>query len=242
MPIFRQLFVSCLCLAALSETPAHAEPELNSAQMLIGLTQTFLEQKVESYLQASNIEGRSEISINRLDGRLRLAPCEQTPNLRLEHPAQPIGRVTVRVRCDGASPWTIFVPAQVKLYRAIVISTRPLKRQSVLQPADLQLSERDVGLLGQGYLTDLEQAIGHKLTRPLMSDQVVAPSAIEQAELVRRGDQVMISAGGTGMSVKMPGEALSDGAQGIQIRVRNLSSGRIIKARVVAAGQVEVDL
>ena len=229
-------------MVALSGISAQADSDPSSAQMIIGITQTFLERQTERYLQSGAIAGRTEISISRLDGRLRLAPCEQPPALRLEHPAQPVGRVTVRVRCDGASPWTIFVPAQIKLFRPIVISTRPLKRHSVLQSSDVHLIERDVGLLGQGYLTDLNQVIGHKLTRTLISDQVVSPAAIAQAELVRRGDQVMISAAGSRMSVRMSGEALSDGAQGVQIRVRNLSSGRIIKARVVAPGQVEVEL
>lgn len=44
------------------------------------------------------------------------------------------------------------------------------------------------------------------------------------------------------INVKMPGEALSDGAPGQQIRVRNLRSQRIIKARVIEPGTVEVNM
>jgi flagella basal body P-ring formation protein FlgA len=38
----------------------------------------------------------------------------------------------------------------------------------------------------------------------------------------------------------MPGEALSDGGFNEQIRVKNLNSQRVIKANIVAPGQVEV--
>ncbi|PAV69111.1 hypothetical protein WR25_10278 [Diploscapter pachys] len=73
--------------------------------------------------------------------------------------------------------------------------TRPLKRESVIDESDVALRERDVGTLGPGYLTLLEQAVGMKLLRPTVLDQ---------------------------------------------IRVRNLNSKRVIKARVTGAGQVEV--
>lgn len=209
-------------------------------EQLIGTTHSFLELTVADYLQRSEIQGRHEIEINRLDPRLRLPLCDKELTVTLESPAQPIGRVTMRVRCDGSSPWTVFVPGQVRLYRDVVTAIRPLKREAVLSDMDVSLVERDVGLLNQGYLTSLKQAIGKKLTRPLQPDQVVAPGHVEQAEVIRKGDQVVISAHSGGMSVRMPGEALSDGAIGKQISVRNQRSKRIVKARVIGPGQVEV--
>ena len=207
---------------------------------LIGAAQTFLEVAVVDYLQRSDISGRHEIEINRLDPRLRLPVCDKDLTTTLESPAEPIGRVTLRVRCDGSSPWTIFVPAQVRLYREVVTATRPLKRASVIGEYDVTLAERDVGLLNHGYLTSVQQAIGQKLTRPVRPDQELTPVYVEQAEVIRRGDQVVISAKTGTINVRMPGEALSDGALGRQINVRNQRSQRIIKARVTGPGQVEV--
>ena len=134
----------------------------------------------------------------------------------------------------------MFVPGQVHIYRQVVIVNRPLKRKSVLSPTDLVLVERDIGLLNQGFLTDPEQAAGKKLTRPVLPDQVLTAAHLEQAEVIRKGDQVVITARSASVSVRMPGEALSDGATGEQIRVRNQRSERVIKARVTGPGQVEV--
>jgi flagella basal body P-ring formation protein FlgA len=209
-------------------------------EQLIDAGEVFLEQAVGDYLQRSNIDGRHEIQINRLDPRLRLPLCGQPLTTTLESPAEPIGRVTLRVRCDSDAPWTVFVPGQVRLYREVVIANRPLKRDNLVSHADLILAERDVGLLNQGYLTALTQAIGKKLTRPLSPDQVLAPFHVQFADVIRKGDQVVISARSGGISVKMPGEALSDGTLGKQIRVRNQRSNRVIKARVIGPGQVEV--
>lgn len=209
-------------------------------EQLIGATASFLEQSVSEYLQRSEIQARHEIQINRLDPRLRLAACDKELTVTLESPAQPIGRVTTRVRCEGHSPWTVFVPAQVRLFRDVVIITRPLKRNSEIGPADISMIERDVGLLNQGYLTDPTQVIGKKLTRAMQSDQVVSPRHLALAEVIRKGDQVVISARSSTVGVRMPGEALSDGGVGEQISVRNLRSNRVVKARVLGPGQVEV--
>lgn len=238
---------SLRCLAVLPALMALGYSTLTTASVtlpdqLIGETQRFLEQAVEDYLQRSNIQARHEVQINRLDPRLRLPLCDQPLTTTLETPAEPVGRVTMRVRCDGAAPWTVFVPGQVRLYREVVTLVRPVKREGVLGEADIMLAERDVGLLNQGYLTEIEQAIGRKATRAMQPDQVLAPVHIRQAEVIRRGDQVVISARSGGINVRMPGEALSDGAIGKQISVRNQRSQRVVRARVTGPGQVEVSM
>ena len=197
---------------------------------------------MSEHLERSALEGRATVDVNRLDPRLRLTACEVPLSARLESPAQPVGRVTVRVQCEGARPWTVFVPAQVRLFRPVVVTNRPLQRQVVISASDVTLAERDVGLLTQGFLTDLEQAIGNKLARAVVADQALAPGFLLQAEVVAKGDQVVIVARTAGVAVRMPGEALSDGAQGQQIRVRNVASGRVIRARVTGPGQVEVGM
>lgn len=221
--------------------PARAD-NVTLPDLLIGVTQGFLEFTVEDYLATTQTPGRYEIQVNQLDPRLRMPMCDRELTASLESPAQPIGRVTVKVRCEGASPWTVFVPAQVKLFREVVVVTRPLKRTGIIGYDDVAMRERDISMITQSYLTSLDQALGQKLTRPMVADQVITLVHLEQAEVVRKGDQVVISASSGGLNVKMPGEALSNGGMSEQIRVKNLNSNRVIKARVTAPGQVEVAL
>ncbi|MNN49195.1 flagellar basal body P-ring biosynthesis protein FlgA [compost metagenome] len=168
--------------------------------------------------------------------------CDKELTATLESPAKPLGRVTVKVRCEGTSPWTVFVPAQVRLFRDVVTTTRPLRRTGIVEPGDVMLRERDISVITQGYLTSLDQAIGQRLTRPMVADQVITLVHLEQAEVIRKGDQVVITARSGTLSVKMPGEALSNGGMSEQIRVKNLNSQRVIKAQVTAPGQVEVSM
>jgi flagella basal body P-ring formation protein FlgA len=232
--------LSAVCLFN-AGSPALAD-SVTLPDLLIGVTQGFLEFTVEDYLATSQTQGRYEIQVNQLDPRLRMPLCDKELTATLESPAQPLGRVIVRVRCDGASPWTVFVPAQVRLFREVVTTTRPLKRTGIINPEDVTLRERDISQINQGYLTSVDQAIGQKLVRPMVSDQVITLVHMEQAEVVRKGDQVVISARSGTLNVRMPGEALSNGGMSEQIKVKNLNSQRVIKARVTAPGQVEVAL
>ncbi|MHC8304684.1 flagellar basal body P-ring formation chaperone FlgA [Pseudomonas sp. PB3P13] len=232
--------MSAVCLFN-AGSPALADP-VTLPDMLIGVTQGFLEFTVEDYLATSQTQGRYEIQVNQLDPRLRMPMCDKELTASLESPAKPLGRVTVKVRCEGSSPWTVFVPAQVRLFRDIVTTTRPLRRADIVQPEDVGLRERDISLISQGYLTTLDQAIGQRLTRPMVADQVITLVHLEQAEVIRKGDQVVITARSGTLSVRMPGEAMANGGMSEQIRVKNLNSKRVIKAQVTAPGQVEVSM
>jgi flagellar basal body P-ring formation protein FlgA len=242
IPRYRRVVCVWLALLALGAGTTARADNVTLPDLLIGVTQGFLEFTVEDYLATTQAPGRYEIQVNPLDPRLRMPMCDKELTATLESPAQPIGRVTVKVRCDGASPWTVFVPAQVKLFRDVVVVTRPLKRTGIIGFEDVALRQRDISSINQGYLTSVDQAVGQKLTRPMVTDQVITLVHLEQAEVIRKGDQVVISASSGGLTVKMPGEALSNGGMSEQIRVKNLNSNRVIKAQVMAPGQVEVAL
>lgn len=228
------LFVCALAIPNL-------QAETSSAKIIDTVT-TFLERETQNHLQQSKIQGRYSVEIGRLDSRLRMPGCTEPLNARLESPTQPVGRVTVKVRCDDHAPWSIFVSAHVHLFRDVVVSTRPLKRNALLNKADITMAERDVASLKLGYLTSIEEAVGSQLTRAIPADQPITPNQLRLPALIKRGDQVVISAISGVISVRMQGEALTDGGLGEQIRVRNLRSKKVIFARVTAAGQVEVDM
>lgn len=233
-----RFLTQCVALTIFFSASLSANPLI---EQLIGATTTFLEQEVESHLARSTREARYHIEVSRLDPRLRLPLCpEGALSASLESPAVPVGRVTTRLTCDSEVRWRLFVPAQVSLFQEVVVAVRPLARQGVISAQDVVLLERDTGLLGDAYMTDTAQAIGMRLRRPVQADTVISPNQLEQDEAVKRGDRVVISAANSQVAVRMPGEALEGGSTGSQIRVRNTRSGRIVNARIIAPGQVQV--
>ncbi len=180
------------------------------------------------------------IKVGRLGPRLRLRRCS-TPLAAFQPPGtRLLGNTTIGVRCDGHSPWTIYVPVQVQLFQPVAVTTRPLARGEVIRKGDFKMVKRDLGALKMGYITDSEQPVGMVVKRRIGVGTLLTPQLLEPPRLIKRGEQVTIVAKSEGLEIRASGKALMDGARGERIRVRNIRSKKVVEALVVAPGVVEV--
>lgn len=184
----------------------------------------------------------ARIELSQLDPRLRLGRCDLPLEAFFPAGARTQGNVTVGVRCTGASPWSIYVPARVQVYDQVVVAARPMSRGALLGVGDIEVREMDVTALAGGYLSSPEQAVGRMLRRNVQLGAAIGPGMVELPRIIRRGERVQILARSGGMEVRMEGEALEDGAKGEVIRVRNRSSRRSVEGLVAGPGTVEVRL
>jgi hypothetical protein len=76
---------------------------------------------------------------------------------------------------------------------------------------------------------------------PRRSSSAVLGNNLAAAPLVRAGQRVQLAEEVSGMRLSAPAVCLEAGSMGQRIRVRNVSSGRVVLARVRAAGQVAVE-
>lgn len=178
-----------------------------------------------------------EISVGRLDGRLRLPACTLPLETELPPGARPLGAVAVGVRCT-APGWSLFVPARVAVSRPVVVLAVSRPRGATLSGADLALEPRDLATLPGGYLTDPDELVGMTLRRPVQARTVLLPGHAAAPELVRRGERVILQAAGGAIAVQVEGEALAGGALGERVRVRNLATRRVVEGTVGGEGLV----
>ena len=113
-------------------------------------------------------------------------------------------------------------------------------RDAVLRPEDVTLAERDPDRLPQGYVTTPAEVAGMRLRRAVPAGSVVTPAMLVAVPLISSGQQVTLEAGGDDMHIRMAGEALADAGLGQRVRVRNLSSERVVEGIVRSAQVVEV--
>jgi flagella basal body P-ring formation protein FlgA len=85
----------------------------------------------------------------------------------------------------------------------------------------------------------LAQAQGQASSRALRSGQPLQPRWLLAPILVRRGESVVILARTGGVEVQAAGEALEAGRLRDAVRVRNVTTGKVIRAHVIEAGIVE---
>jgi flagella basal body P-ring formation protein FlgA len=187
-----------------------------------------------------DLQGRVEVKVGSLDSRLRLAECDLALETYDSPNALSGGRGVVGVRCEGSNPWKLYVPVRIAVFDEVVVTRRSVVRGETLQADDLTLSEMDTSRLRKAYFTRIDDAIGLLSKRSIASGSVVHAGLLKRANLVKRGSKVEIIANFDGLDVRMRGEALADGGRGDRIRVKNLSSGRVVTGTVSGSGVVHV--
>jgi flagellar basal body P-ring formation protein FlgA len=187
-------------------------------------------------------EADFEISVSNLDPRLKLHQCDVPVAHSIVSP-RPYGtHISVKAQCSGTKPWTIYVPARIETYAAVVVTVRNLERGSVLTEADIALNRMNTNQAGAGHVRVPGEIVGMELKRRLEAGEPVRMLHIKSPQLVRKGDRVVMEAGNAGVSVVTSGRALANGQMGDQIRVQNEKSQRIVDAEIVAPGRVRVAL
>ncbi len=187
-------------------------------------------------------EPSAQVRVGALDRRLRLSRCGKPLETFSPPGRQNPARRTVGVRCTAPSPWTIFVPVEVRLPKQVLVATRSLAKGTILTADDLKTEQRDVARMTRGYLSSLQAAEGKRLKRPVTANRALSPDMVETPDAIVRGARVTIVASSGGLQVRMAGEALSAGAKGERIRVKNSHSKREIEATVLGPGLVGVTL
>ena len=186
---------------------------------------------------AEGVEARVEAAP--LDRRLRLPACDKPLSAFASPGGRSATRPSIGVRCDGSSPWSLYVSVNVERPGQVVVAARPLTRGQTLAAEDLRLAGRDLGEIHGGYLTSLDQALGQRVLRDLPADAEVSPGHLGATTAVKRGADVTIVASDELIDVRMRGVALAAGAVGERIRVRNASSKREIEAVVLSESVVQ---
>ncbi len=145
------------------------------------------------------------------------------------------------VLVNGRQEGQVKMFGDLKLLGDTLLLTRKMGRHEIVMAGDVKLVRQDVSSLDSGRVVDMEQAIGKRLKTTLRAGSVLYGNYLDEPPLVKRGELVTILAKGGGLTISAKGEAKRSAARGEMVRVKNLMSRRLIYARVVDVGLVEVD-
>jgi flagella basal body P-ring formation protein FlgA len=192
---------------------------------------------------AATHTGRAEndLKVATLDPRLRLLACPEPLAGRVAPGGRSAARLTVEVSCAAPS-WRVFIPVVITANEKVVVVVHTIAPRTELKAADLAIVDRELGSLAGGYFRQTEELVGYLATRALGPGEVITPAMVRPGTVVRRGQRVMLIAQAGGLTVRMAGEAQSDGGLNQRVRVRNLSSERQVEGIVRSADIVEIGL
>ncbi len=203
---------------------------------------TDIQAAVEDYVTAASAPGKHEtaLTLGRLDPRLRLIACG-IPLQASQHPGtRLLGATSVNVRCEGATPWSIFVPVMIREKRTVVVATRSLAPGQQLQAEDVTTQAVWVSDATTPYLESTALAIGKQTQRLIPAGSPLPLQALRSPRAIRRGATVTLALERGPLAIRVGGVALQDGVLGERIQARNNSSRRVVEGILAENGVVQV--
>ena len=231
----RQTLAALLCVISISAEAL----DYHNLQDIRSSSESFIRTQLNTSVDNKNIQ----IKADAMDYRLRLAQCSSELKHSLPQGNRLQGRVAVGARCtDAEHRWSIFVPVTITQFANVVVTTETVSQGEFLKANQLKLEKRSLNFLHNGYLKTLKQAVGQKLKTTLAKGLVVKPNQLNRPYTIKRGQNVNLLAKSDLISVRISGKALSNARIGDRIRVKNISTNKIVEGTVTYNGSVEIRL
>lgn len=155
-------------------------------------------------------------------------------------PDAPVARIAGRLQVTDAAGHTAPLGFVAEL-RAMV--TIPVPRRPVLAGLAPEASMFEEAYwprerLDDGIVRSVDEMVGTETARRLPAGRPVLRAALQAPRAVRRGEPVLLTFTKGGLRLTMAGHALEDAALGELVRADNAMSGRQVRGRVRAPGQI----
>lgn len=134
------------------------------------------------------------------------------------------------------------LPAGGRYYEVVEapVLKREVRNGDIIRESDIELRDFAVQQTGGGTITDLAELIGKSPLRSISAGRPIRSHEIAQPTVIKKNALVQMRYTSGPMEITTSGEAMSDGARGDVINVRNSASKKIIRAVVEDASTVSV--
>lgn len=126
------------------------------------------------------------------------------------------------------------VRTRIEVLRDVVTAARSMPAGTVLTESDVRTVRRWVRRVHQHSLPSMEATSGKRLTVQVASGAEIIATMLKEIPLVRRGKMVKMVFDNGPMQIVTVGMSEEDGIAGNIIRVKNITSNKVIYARVLS--------
>jgi flagella basal body P-ring formation protein FlgA len=204
-----------------------------------------IEKAIRAFIVKKMPWSKGQAKIEKIQFKQDLALPPGKVSLKIRPPKQTdyLGHVplAVSIYVDGQYQKKIWVSAHIQVNGETVVARKPLGRYQTIARDDLLVKKMDLSRIPSDAIRNIDDAVGKRTTRTILSKSVLRKAMIESPPILKRGDMVTIIAETKGLKVTTQGVTKQKGRQGEMIRVLNIASKKMIYARVLDAGTVQVD-
>lgn len=174
---------------------------------------------------------------------LEVVSAQRTPRHCAEAPTisandtRHVTRMRFALTCASGN-WREEYTVRGELSAQVVVAATRIAANEPISEDALRMERRSLPNPQQA-LSDPAAVTGQASRRVLQAGQVIERRTLAPAVLVRRGATVRIVARNGGIIVSSEGQATETGHRDDVIGVRNLSTGKLIRARVTGVDEVE---
>jgi len=180
------------------------------------------------------------VTLTSVKKQLNISQCTTPLHIAMAPGARQVGRTTVSVSCLSSQPWKVNLAVHIDGKINVLVARHPIAHGNFIQESDLEFAPRLYSQLNRGYYVSMDRLQNMEARRNIRPGQAINSNLIKAQKLVNRGQYVTIIAQNGSLNLRVKGKALMDGQQGQTIKVKNLSSKKLIFAEVVSAGTVKV--
>lgn len=209
-----------------------ASNNIQSLKEIRDTAKKFLEEKQTS---ADNRE--IEITIGKIDSRMRLAKCDAGLEAFFPQHARTQGKTTVGIRCLGTVAWKIFVSVEIAEYQTVWVAQRHISTAETISASDVERKKVKLSLLRKSPIEDLSAIVN---TSPIRSIRAGAVLLEGNICLVCKGAKVKVTTQNQFMSILVDGIAMGNATLGETAQVKNSKSKRTFGAVVTGKNKLIV--
>lgn len=181
------------------------------------------------------------VTLTSLNNQIRLPKCNKPLQVKMAPGTRLLGNISLSVSCLSTQSWKIHVAAHIDAEINTIVARHTISRGSVINENDLEYVIRRHSQLNHGYYDSARLLKNVEARRNIKAGQILTPNLIKARKLVLRGQHITIVVQKGGLNLRAKGKALMDGQKGQTIKVKNLSSKKLIYAQVVSEGVVKIN-
>jgi len=148
---------------------------------------------------------------------------------------------TVRIFAKGIFAREESVRVRIEVQRDFIFSVNNIAKDSTLQRSDVTVQKKWVRSIPMNAISTIDEAVGKTISLGIRPNTMLTRVMLKEVMPVRKGKMVQVILDNGAMGMMMNGIAEEDGTEDALIRIRNINSNKIIFARVIGQGKVQVD-
>lgn len=149
-------------------------------------------------------------------------------------------RTTYAITCQQPE-WKSFIPVSQKILVTAIKAITPIRRKQKIDANNTVIGKVDLTQVRGQVYSPSQPPYGLIAKRNININTFITKELTELPILIKRGQNILISAQSGQITVKMNGVAAENGILGQQIKAKNVSSGRFVYGKVVSEGEIRVN-